>query len=329
MPNRFQSDVAGQRPCESPSGAGTVEEVEASPQHANERTDRLIHRPSQSSYVHEILRPQESAQLDANESLSGSIHNLTISDLAHDARFVLSPSSTLTESLSKDQALSPLRCEDISGGVYVIAQSSKEACFNLVSEHLSFRLFYDPASDNLVFVNMAEPTLLLKPMIDGEIDDIGWSLEIECSATLTPGPWKIRAGNGLDGNGDTAVDLGELLILRRRYCVQDFASLQETGSKRKIDTADGGQKKRHLDDDQSLVLIDMSPVVSSVHLSAHLKIAYIGTKERISKRSPHDYERRQSLAQHQARTDFGDSAVQHSRQEHAQFRSTTYCGKRN
>ncbi|KAG5928924.1 hypothetical protein E4U42_007629 [Claviceps africana] len=261
MSDRLQIKAAGT----SPSEAGHVEQVDAStasPHCSNELAADLARRSSQDCcYVHEVPASSASRYLDTNISgVSYLQQNLTIADLGMTARFVLCPSPALGDSLSKDQVLASLRCEDIFGDVYVIEQSSKEAWFNLVSEQLSFRLFYDPASDNMVLESLDKSSLRLSPILDDETTDESRKRLVKSrqKVEISPGPWRIFADDGLCGNGDEPLNFCDILLLRRRYCAQAAVSTQETGSKRKIELADAGRGKGQIDEDKSLVMISLT-----------------------------------------------------------------------
>ncbi|KAG6041343.1 hypothetical protein E4U41_004873 [Claviceps citrina] len=252
MSDGSQVNSAANIPCVGLLHARDIAEVDASPTNShreNELAARAAEHPSQSCYVHAILGLEQPATPEAKAPPAVSLQKLAVTDLAPTARFVLSPSPTLAESSSKHQDLAALRCEDIPGDVYVIAQSSEEAWFTLTSEHLSFGLFYDPATDDMVFENQTNLPLLLNQIRDDNTRDesVGCLVHGRERVGICPGPWRISSEDGVFGNGGCCVDLCDILLLRRRYCIEIATSMQETGSKRKMELADAGHKKRHLE----------------------------------------------------------------------------------
>ncbi|KAG5981183.1 hypothetical protein E4U55_003216 [Claviceps digitariae] len=278
MSDRYLSEAARQR-CQGPSEPGHLEEENASthPHRASELAARLVQQPSHNLYVDQILAlRQESRVLDANTSIN--MPSLDVADLGPTARVVLSPSPILAGFLSKDPALAPFRCEDISGDIYIIPQSSKEAWFNLISKHLSFRLYYETASDDIVFHSLTTSQLRLNSIHDDNTTDHSETLLVDYQmiTRLGHGHARISSSGTLSGNGDDSAHLCDILVLPRRYLVQETTSVQETGTKRKRDSSDAGQKKRHLNDDRGLVLVNMTPVRKKGSNNARLKVPQDG-----------------------------------------------------
>lgn len=262
--------------------AEEVGSISTCPHRESELAARVAEHPSQSVYVHRILSSRQRGDY-AQPPLSVSLQNLSVAEFAPATRFVLSPSPTLAGSLSKELDLTPLRCKGILGDIYTVAQSSKEAWFNFNSPHLSFRLYYDPASDNLVFMNLGKSLLRLDSMkTDHTRDDSKGYLVLPRQPTqITPGLWRVSFR---ENKGAPRMDLCDFLLLRRRYCVEISRSTQETGSKRRLAMPDAQRKKRHLDDDdRSLVLINVTPIVSL--LSYYYDCSMLTTYQRKGRRT--------------------------------------------
>ncbi|KAG6000696.1 hypothetical protein E4U21_005110 [Claviceps maximensis] len=123
-------------------------------------------------------------------------------------------------------------------------------------------LYYDPASDDMVFESVHVSPVRLYPICDENTSGENRERLVRYAerVRISPGRWRISATDGICGLVDDVADHCDILLLRRRYCAQSIVSMQETGSKRKTESADAGQKKRELEEHRSLILTSTPPV---------------------------------------------------------------------
>jgi hypothetical protein len=142
--------------------------------------------------------------------------------------------------------------------VFIVCQSSEAAWYDFTSERLSFQLFYDPASDNLVFVNHTQLRLSLDALNPGNTKSPG--IHRLCfprqRLDLNPGVWRVS------DTDKSRTALCDFLLLRRTYSVDVKTASPEAGSKRRISEPSMPLKKRQLEDNRSLVLVNPTPMVS-------------------------------------------------------------------
>lgn len=192
---------------------------------------------------------------------SYSMMDLPIRTLSPATRCVIFPSAGLADSLPTQQK--PHGNSNIPEDVFIVCQSSEAAWYNFTSEHLSFQLFYDPASDNLVFVNHTPLRLSLDALKPGNIKHPG--IHRLCfprqRLELSPGVWRVS------DTDKSRTALCDFLLLKRTYSIE-VKDATEAGSKRKISGPSVQLKKRQLEENRSLILVNPTPVVSSSSPSA-------------------------------------------------------------
>lgn len=128
------------------------------------------------------------------------------------ARFVIFPSATLGD-LSSSEQLEHFQSLDIPGDFYVGAQSSEHSWFDFTSERLSFELYYDTTSDNLVFKNQGRLQLTLDALGPDDTEGPGnhQSVPPHSCVELSPGLWRVS------DTDEEQAGLCDLLLMERRY----------------------------------------------------------------------------------------------------------------
>lgn len=203
-------------------------------------------------------------------ALPFTLQDLSIRELSPATRCVIVPAETLGDSLPTQQ---PHGNSNIPEDVFIVCQSSEAAWYDFTSERLSFQLFYDPASDNLVFVNHTQLRLSLDALNPENTESPG--IHHLClprqRLELSPGVWRASDAD----RSRTA--LCDFLLLRRTYAVEAKAASPEAGSKRRISGPSTQLKKRQLEHNRSLVLVNPTPVVSFNSPSTSKDTIVIGT----------------------------------------------------